>query len=145
LWTRWRQYTKIDAVINRDIWMVFVSRIFRQVLIEKGIRYSAPWGEIKATSKERYAGAKKLLARDALSQLRINRYSGESAAEFAHSLGEGTRILNKKVKEEVDNTHYAAVTTGVLDDLCRERIMQQVQDNVEGCPATDGGRSSGPG
>ena len=60
-------HTKIDAAIDEDIWRVFISRISRQVLMETGIRYSATWEEIKQILKERYAGAKKPVARDALS------------------------------------------------------------------------------
>jgi hypothetical protein len=88
------------------------------------------WGEINATLKERHARAKKPVARDALSLLRIIRRSGASAIELAHRLGEGTRIINKKVREAVDNINDAAVTTRVFDELLRELLMQQVPERT---------------
>ncbi|MGR0202318.1 hypothetical protein, partial [Klebsiella pneumoniae] len=77
------EYTRIDEAIDRDVKRAFVSRIARQVLMETGIRYSTPWADIKRTLKERYAGAKKPLARDTLEILRMQRRPSESAAEFA--------------------------------------------------------------
>lgn len=123
-------HTKIDTAIDQDIWRVFVSRISRQVLMETGIRYAASWAEIKATLKERYAGAKKPLARDALSLLRMNRRSGETAAEFARRLGEGSRILNKKINEAVDDSTHAVITTKIFDELLRELLCQQVPEKT---------------
>jgi hypothetical protein len=123
-------HTKIDPAIDQDIWRVFVSRIARQVLMETGIRYSTPWADIKAALKERYAGARKPVARDALSLLRLNRRSGESAAEFARRLGEGTRVLNKKIKEAVDDAQHATITTRVFDELLRELLCQQVPEKT---------------
>jgi hypothetical protein len=127
-------HTKIDATIDQDIWLVFVSRMSRQVLMETGLRYSSSWEEINVTLNDRYAGAKKPVARYALSLLRMNRCSGESGAEFARHLGEGTRILYKKIREAVDNTHDAAVTTEVLDKLLWELLL--VVNNHRGVAAT---------
>ena len=121
--------TKIDEAIDQDIRRVFVTRISRQVLMETGIRYSTPWAEIRRNLMERYAGARKPVARDALQLLRSNRRTGESAAEFANRLGEGARILKKKIRAGAEAT-IAEITSKMLDELLRELLMQQVPDKA---------------
>ncbi|MGR0260157.1 hypothetical protein, partial [Klebsiella pneumoniae] len=120
----------------RDVKRAFVSRIARQVLMETGIRYSTPWTDIKRTLKERYAGAKKPLARDTLEILRMQRRPSESAAEFAERMGEKARVLRKKIQEGIENAQVAQITGAVIDELLRESLAQQVPVGVCGAPST---------
>jgi hypothetical protein len=110
-------HTKIDATIDQDIWRVFVSRMSRQVLMDTGLRYSSSWEEIKVSLKERYAGAKKPVARDTLSLLRMNRRSGESGAEFGQELAPVEDPLLRRDDSVAGNNSPRG--SEELDDLVR--------------------------
>lgn len=120
-----------DPATDRAIRQLLVGRVATTIRRQIGVTANTAWDEVARRLKDQFAGARKPYQRQAVTLVSTVRRKGETPAQFASRIEEGTRMLRAKVFETAGSVEEAHSTMKVLELLVSERLRREMPDRVK--------------
>jgi hypothetical protein len=120
-----------DPATDRAIRQLLVGRVATTIRRQIGVTASTAWEEVAKRLRAQYAGARKPYQRQAVTLLCTVRRKGETPAQFATRMEEGTRMLRARVFETAVSVEEAHRTMKVLELLMAERLRREMPERIK--------------
>lgn len=120
-----------DPATDKAIRQLLIGRVATTIRRQIGVTANTAWEEVAKKLREQYAGGRKPYQRQAVTLLSTTRRKGETPAQFATRIEEGTRMLRARVFETEKTVEEAHRTMQVLELLVAERIRREMPERVK--------------
>lgn len=120
-----------DPATDLAIRQLLIGRVATTVRRQIGVTASTAWEEVARKLKDHYTGARKPYQRQAVSLISTVRRKGETPAQFATRIEEGSRMLKARVFETEKTVEDAHKTMRVLELLIAERVRMEMPERLK--------------